>query len=108
MRRVLALLAPSLLVPVPALADVTAGGVTIPCYCRDTYGERREVGEEVCLVVDGRAFMGRCEMALNVTIWRDTGAGCVSSRLERGPHAGRPVLEPGAVDAEVGPTEAQS
>ena len=104
MRAVLILLA----LGAPAAADVSAGGRTIPCYCTDSRGERVDLGREVCLVVDGRAFMARCEMALNNPAWRDTGAGCVSSGLERGAQPRGPALEPGAVDAEVGAPEAQS
>ena len=101
MRAALALLA--LLAPVavaaPASADVVAQGRVIPCYCTDTYGERAELGETRCLVVDGRAFTGLCEMALNVPIWRDTGAGCVSSRLS--PPA-RPASAPSSPPAASG------
>ncbi|MEM6386345.1 MAG: hypothetical protein AAF718_08940 [Pseudomonadota bacterium] len=67
----------------PAFADVTGpGGKTIDCYCTDTQGLRVELGETICLVVDGRAFMAQCDMSLNVPIWRDTGSGCISSSLE--------------------------
>lgn len=70
----------------PALADVTGpGGKTIDCYCTDTQGLRVELGETICLVVDGRAFMAQCDMSLNVPIWRDTGDGCISSSLEPSP-----------------------
>ena len=81
MFRVTTLLA---LLATPALADVTGpGGKVIDCYCTDTQGARVELGQSICLFVDGRAFMARCEMALNVPIWRDTGEGCVSSLLDR-------------------------
>ncbi len=66
----------------PTLADVIGpGGRVIECYCTDTQGARVELGEEICLFVNGRAFMALCEMALNVPIWRDTGSGCLSSSL---------------------------
>ena len=72
------------LLATPALADVTGpGGKVIDCYCTDTQGSRVELGQSICLFVDGRAFMARCEMALNVPIWRDTGEGCVSSLFDR-------------------------
>lgn len=55
----------------PALADVTGpGGKVIDCYCTDSTGGRVELGEEICLFVDGRAFIARCEMSLNNPIWR--------------------------------------
>lgn len=71
------------LIPQIALSDANMGGKTVDCYCTDATGGRVELGEEICLFVDGRAFMARCEMSLNNPIWRDTGRGCVSSR--RGP-----------------------
>ena len=92
----------------PALADAQPAARTIDCYCTDSTGDRVELGDEICLFVDGRAFTARCEMALNVPIWRDTGAGCASSSLQSVPDAGGPVLQPGAVDAEVVAPEAQS
>lgn len=67
----------------PGLADITGpGGKVIECYCTDTQGSRVELGQEICLFVNGRAFMALCEMALNVPIWRDTGIGCLSSSLD--------------------------
>ena len=69
-----------LLVPFPALADVTSpSGKTVDCYCTDTGGARVELGQTQCLVVNGRAFMALCDMSLNSPIWRDTGDGCLSS-----------------------------
>ena len=67
-------------------ADVVGpGGKTIDCYCTDTQGARVELGETICLHVDGRAFMALCDMSLNVPIWRDTGEGCLSSQREPSP-----------------------
>ena len=60
------------LIASPALAEVTGpNGKTIDCYCTDTQGLRVELGEIICLRVDGRAFMAQCDMSLNVPIWRD-------------------------------------
>lgn len=106
MRRVVLLLA--FCAPGWVLADVPGAVRTIPCYCRDSQGDRVEMGEQACLVVDGRAFMARCEMALNVPAWRTTGEDCVSSRLERGLGAPDPVLQTSPVHAEVVLPEAQS
>ena len=67
----------------PGFADITGpGGKVIECYCTDTQGSRVELGQKICLFVNGRAFMALCEMALNVPIWRDTGIGCLSSSLD--------------------------
>ena len=77
-------LALPLLLATPALADVTApNGRTIECYCTDSKGLRVELGETICLVVDGRAFMAQCDMSLNVPMWRDTGQGCMSSSVDK-------------------------
>jgi len=68
----------------PAFADVKGnGGRIVECFCTDTQGARVELGEKICLYVDGRAFMAKCDMSLNVPIWRDTGEGCISSSLDQ-------------------------
>lgn len=51
----------------------------IECYCTDRTGGRVELGETICLMVDGRAYLARCEMSLNVPAWRDTGSDCVGA-----------------------------
>jgi hypothetical protein len=79
----------------PALADVkTPQGKTIDCYCTDTQGSRVELGETICLYVDGRAFMAQCQMSLNVPMWRNVGDGCLSSSAGTDPV--RPASTPDA------------
>jgi len=76
------------IIAAPAFADVKgSGGRIVECFCTDTQGARVELGEQICLFVNGRAFMALCDMSLNVPIWRDTGVGCVSSSL------GEPTLQ---------------
>ena len=78
-----------LLAALPAQADVTGpGGRTIDCYCTDTQGARVEMGQTMCLVVDGRAFLALCDMSLNVPIWRDTGQTCLGVELRMTPIPG--------------------
>jgi len=111
-RAILALL---LALPLPATADVKGpGGRTIDCYCTDTTGGRIELGETICLQVDGKMFMAQCQMSLNVPMWRKLQDGCLSSWLtprEVDPSAVislqpvQPALDPGLVDAEVGAPE---
>ena len=63
----------------PISADVTSpSGKTVECYCTDKAGARVEMGENRCLSVGGRIFMARCEMSLNVPMWRETGGSCVT------------------------------
>ncbi|QFT80648.1 hypothetical protein FIU89_08510 [Roseovarius sp. THAF27] len=61
----------------PVLA--TAQGKTVECYCTDKSGARIEMGETVCMQVDGRSFMAQCQMSLNVPMWRKVSDGCLSS-----------------------------
>ena len=70
-----------LLMPQFALADGFINGVPVDCYCTDQSGQRVEVGESICLQVDGRMFMAQCQMSLNVPIWREVSEGCLSSSL---------------------------
>ena len=48
-------------VPVP-VQSVRPSQRVIDCYCTDRSGSRVELGETICLTVDGRAFLARCEI----------------------------------------------
>ncbi len=72
------------LIAVPAAADyVGPDGKVRDCYCTDTSGTRIELGEMICLQVDGRMFTAQCQMSLNVPMWREVQEGCLSSGLKR-------------------------
>ena len=61
-----------ILMALPVYADVIGpGGKTVDCYCTDTSGARVELGQTICLQVDGRMFMAQCQMSLNVPMWRE-------------------------------------
>lgn len=92
------LILPFLLAATPALADATIGGKTVECYCTDTSGARVEMGEMICLQVDGKMFMARCAMSLNVPIWRKVSDGCLSSSL---PQQFQPAVDSGSVDSKI-------
>ena len=69
-----------------AAADVEGpNGRVVDCFCTDTQGLRVELGETICLFVDGRAFMATCDMSLNMPTWRDTGKGCQTSQSAPSP-----------------------
>lgn len=69
----------------PAMADVTyPSGKTVECYCTDRSGGRVELGQTICMQVDGRMFMAQCQMSLNVPMWREVEQGCLSSSLQSG------------------------
>ncbi|MEX0369137.1 MAG: hypothetical protein AB3N09_00800 [Tateyamaria sp.] len=83
----------------PALADVTSpSGKTVECYCTDKSGARIELGQTICLQVDGRMFMAQCQMSLNSPMWREVQEGCLSSSL--GGNIQQP-LQSFAVNAEI-------
>jgi hypothetical protein len=82
----------------PAFADVTyPSGKTVDCYCTDRNHNRVELGETICLQVDGRMFMAQCQMSLNVPMWREVQQGCLSSELKLPQN----VLQPGDVDPQI-------
>jgi hypothetical protein len=82
----------------PVLGDVVSPkGKVIDCYCTDKSGSRIELGETICLQVDGRMFMAQCQMSLNVPMWRETQEGCLSSRLQNI----QPTSDTGTVDAQI-------
>lgn len=65
----------------PALADVTSpSGKTVECFCTDKSGARIELGQTICMQVDGRMFLAQCQMSLNVPMWREVAPGCLSSQ----------------------------
>ncbi|MEQ8902322.1 MAG: hypothetical protein RID11_04130 [Roseovarius sp.] len=92
------LLLPLLVAATPALSDATIGGKTVECYCTDTQGARVEMGEMICLRVDGKMFMARCGMSLNVPIWRKVSDGCLSSSLSE---PVEPAVDTGGVHAQI-------
>lgn len=93
MKRALTLLC---FLALPAHADVTyPSGKTVECYCTDTSGSRIELGQTICLQVDGRMFMAQCQMSLNVPMWREVEQGCLSSELRQNP------LQSFAIDAQI-------
>ena len=78
-----------LLAALPVQADVVGpGGTMIDCYCTDTQGARVEMGETICLFVNGRAFLALCDMSVNVPIWRDTGKTCLGAEPRMTPIPG--------------------
>ncbi len=88
-----------LLLATPVPADVIGpGGKVQDCYCTDTSGSRVELGETICLHVDGRMFMAQCQMSLNVPMWREVQEGCLSARLS---HPRQPPVQSLRVDAQI-------
>ena len=86
------------LVSMPAVADVTSpSGRTVECYCTDRQRNRIELGETICMQVDGRMFMAQCQMSLNVPMWREVQQGCLSSNLK----IDKPALNAPAVYPEI-------
>lgn len=85
MRYIAVPLACLLSLPLAVRADVVRpDGSVIECYCTDSTGSRIEMGESICLNVNGRMFTAQCQMSLNVPMWRETQNGCATSTLELG------------------------
>lgn len=82
----------------PVTADIKGlGSKVIDCYCTDKAGSRVELGDTICLQVDGRMFMAQCQMSLNVPMWREVQKGCLSSRLQ----SINPDFDPGTVNPKI-------
>lgn len=58
--------------------SVAQGKKTVDCYCTDKSGARVELGQTRCLSVGGRLFMAKCEMSLNVPMWREKDGSCLT------------------------------
>ncbi len=67
------------------------------CYCTDKSGSRIELGEMICLQVDGRMFTAQCQMSLNVPMWREVQEGCLSSGLQQS----KPPVDPVSIDVKI-------
>jgi hypothetical protein len=68
------------MIALPAVADVTGpNGKVQDCYCTDRNGQRVELGQTICMNVDGRMFLAQCQMSLNVPMWREIQSSCVTS-----------------------------
>ncbi|PTM98967.1 hypothetical protein [Mycoplana dimorpha] len=71
---------------IPVLLLPVASDALGKCTCRNRDGSRYEQGAVACLNVDGRTYLARCEMALNVPNWKKVQDGCPAadrSRVER-------------------------
>lgn len=91
MKPLIPLIGLGLALAAPAMADGLYNGKAVDCYCTDSKGGRVELGESICLHVDGKSFTAQCQMSLNNPMWRKISDGCLSSSL-------REDLQP-AVDA---------
>jgi hypothetical protein len=52
------------------------------CQCRNR-GVMFDLGQTSCLHVDGRSYLARCEMKLNVSSWTEVEDGCPVSDARR-------------------------
>ncbi|UVC10993.1 hypothetical protein IHQ71_10640 [Rhizobium sp. TH2] len=59
----------------PAIADAHN------CKCRNR-GVHFQLGETSCLRVDGRNYLARCEMKLNVSSWTEVQDGCPLTAIQ--------------------------
>ncbi len=95
MRLLIALL---VLIPGSLMAQVKGQNSKVTdCYCTDRTGARVELGQSICLQVDGRMFTAQCQMSLNNPMWREIQEGCLSSELQ----TSDPLLQSFAVNASI-------
>lgn len=58
-------------------------------YCTGSGGERYELGAIICITASCQTWTARCDMSLNIPMWRKTQDGCpavslpVTERLAR-------------------------
>jgi len=64
-----------ILMPCLAMALLPAIADAHNCKCRNR-GTMFQLGETSCLRVDGRNYLARCEMKLNVSSWTEVQDGC--------------------------------
>jgi hypothetical protein len=64
-----------ILMPCLAIALLPAIADAHNCKCRNR-GTLFKLGETSCLRVDGRNYLARCEMKLNVSSWTEVQDGC--------------------------------
>jgi hypothetical protein len=88
----------------PAFADGFINGVPVDCFCTDSQGQRIELGQSICLQVDGRMFTAQCQMSLNVPMWREISPGCLSSGLTGG-QSRNPIIHTLGIDAKILPAK---
>ena len=53
----------------------------IELYCTDAQGERRELGEVICITASCQTWMAKCDMSLNNVMWRKLQDGCPTADL---------------------------
>jgi len=56
----------------------------IEFYCTDSKGDRRELGEVICITASCKTWLAKCDMSLNNVMWREIQQGCpTASAIER-------------------------
>jgi len=53
----------------------------IELYCTDAQGERRELGEVICISASCQTWTAKCDMSLNNVMWRKLHDGCLAADL---------------------------
>jgi len=64
------------------------------CTCRNRDGRVYQLGQSICLFVDGRRYLARCDMSLNVSSWTKLQDGCPSARLSIPEKAPQTLYQP--------------
>lgn len=54
----------------------------IEVYCTDANGDRRELGDVICINASCLTWMAKCDMSLNNPMWRKIQDGCPAVLLD--------------------------
>ena len=75
-------------------------------------GERRELGEVICITASCQTWTAKCDMSLNNVMWRKLQDGCPAASVDPSPSERLqrlfPSANPGLVDTEIASTETQA
>ncbi len=86
----------------------------IELYCTDSRGERRELGEVICITASCQTWTAKCDMSLNNVMWRKLQDGCPAVSLTPAPsplnrlHRLQPRNDAGLVGPQITRAESQT
>ncbi len=80
-------------------------------YCTDASGERREMGDVICVVAGCQTWLAKCGMSTNTPVWRKVQDGCPGASLDNGIGDKFRILDPTpdarAVDPQISSPETE-
>ncbi len=77
----------------------------IEYFCTDADGERREIGEVICITASCLTWLARCDMSLNNPMWRKIQDGCPGVSFFELFQGLDPAEHPGPVHPQIPPAK---